>query len=237
MRNLTNEAENAIQSEVEAYKKFIRNRSQFYAEIDDNVVVNETHVHRAARDFKSDNDYTFENRRSSPSLELLVAFLVFVCMGAMVSIMFYEWDKMMEEVSVFALVFLLVSSIMGVVISMGIRAIKVIRRRRSDGEVRIAEYLNEWMELELMLVHLYEKSKGNEPGTISELMVFYMDLPEIQRQGKDIEILKLLKYRNDIIHKNVKSITIRDLDTSIRSIKDIKSILKRIEIKVPSLDF
>lgn len=227
MKKLTDKAENELKLELETFRKYILKNSLFYADIDDSVVINESHIKKAAEEYNSNyniaNRDLFEKRSKDIVFKTLIISLlsIFFAVISLYSTMFYIDSLPVIMTSLVVFILVLVSLI--IILS------HYREQKMGEKERKVLKFLNKWNNMEFILRNLYEKEYQKEPGSIKELLFFYIDKLEGQNQRQDSLIFSLLQSRNDIIHKNVKKVSINTLDESINDMDEILFRLKKIE--------
>lgn len=232
MKKLTGSAEKALKEELDRYKRFIMNRSSFYADLDESNVIGDSYIQKAAKEYNSNYTISRYNvSRVNTFIDIFVLFIAvtFLTFGIYCIIFF---PNMVEHFRGPYYYFYIIIAVLffAAFIYFGLYYSRRKKRIDSEKERRILKFLNKWDELEYVLQNMYEKKYEKPAGNIKDLLFFYIGLPEVNNSERDISIFSLLEYRNKIIHMKTDRIDLDMLDSSIKKIDDILDVLKEIEV-------
>lgn len=226
MKKLTDSAQNTLKTELEIYKKFILKRSSFYADIDDSVVINDSHIQKAAE------EYNGNFMTSKPLPEKRKNFLYFTMIFSLISIFVAVITLYSTFFNIFDITIVIISlSVLVLTLASFLILMKDNKKQKmSEKGKKVLKFLNKWDELEYQLSILYEKKYEKNPGNMRELLSLFVELPEAQKTENPEIFFSLLDFRNNIIHRNMKEISNKKLDKSIADVCRILDLLKKVEL-------
>lgn len=229
MKKLTGSAEKALKEELDRYKRFIMNRSSFYADLDESNVIGDSYIQKAAKEYNS--NYTISRYNVSPVnsfIDIFILSISITCLTSGIWYIFYPNKVWPFSGPSYYYIIAMLFSVAFVYFWLYYNRRK--KRNDSEKERKVLKFLNKWDEVEYVLQNLYEKKFEKPAGNIKDLLFFYIDLPEVNNSERVTSIFSLLEYRNKIIHMKMDRIDLDMLDSSIKKIDDILNALKDIDV-------
>lgn len=238
MKKISDNAEKLLKREIDNYKRFIIRRAEFFSDIDDSVVINDSHIQMAAEEFNNSyytNKRIIDRKKNDYISYLSMMFALIGMLVAAISVVF-SFSAFELELN-----YNLLSFVTFVLAGFCVTYVVVLNsRKRSTGdkELLLNKYLNKWDDLESKLKMLYEKQNGESPRNIKELLYFFVKLQGVHDQrGVEEKFFMLLDKRNKIVHQKITRKDYNDIKESISDINEVLSLLNAVSFLKRGMEY